>query len=99
MIVHQFVHHIRRGCCYDEAYPLDVLKLIDLTQDALVHALTLHDLYQEGLPVEEYDRVLAKYEHLISEKFRLLRSSVEDPEAFSKVIADFQKFDPKTKPM
>ena len=78
-------------------YAVDLLKLIDLTQNALVHALTLQELYQDGLPPEKYDTLHSKHEDRLSERFQLLRSSVENPEAFSKVVADFQKIDPKKK--
>jgi hypothetical protein len=79
-------------------YAADVLKLIEFTQNALVHALTMQEMYQEGLKPEEYDNLHSKHEDLLSEKFQLLRSSVENPEAFSKAVEGFQKIDPKTKP-
>jgi hypothetical protein len=79
-------------------YAVDVLKLIDFTQNALIHGLTMQEMYQEGLQPEEYDRLHAKHENLMSEKFRLLRSSVDNPEAFSKAVGGFQRIDPKTRP-
>ena len=82
----------------DKPYAVDVLKLIDLTQNALIHALTLQEMYQEGLKPEEYDLVHAKHEKLMSGKFQMLRSSVDNPEAFSRAVGGFQKIDPKTRP-
>lgn len=79
-------------------YRLDILKLIDLTQNAMIHALTLQEMYQDGLQPEEYDRLHSKHETLVIEKFQLLRSSIENPEAFSKAVEGFQTIDPKTRP-
>jgi hypothetical protein len=58
----------------------------------------MQEMYQEGLKPEEYDNVHSKHEDRLSERFRLLRSSVESPEAFSKAVEGFQKMDPKTQP-
>jgi len=82
----------------DKPYSVDVLKLIDFTQNALVQALTMQELYQDGLTPEKFDEVHAKYENLMSERFRLLRASVENPEAFSKAVAEFRKLDPSNRP-
>jgi hypothetical protein len=85
-------------CAMAKPYEVDVLKLIELTQNAMIHALTLQEMYQEGLQPEDYDRLHAKHENLMSAKFQLLRSSVDNPEAFSKAVGDFQRIDPKTRP-
>jgi hypothetical protein len=79
-------------------YAADVLKLIDLTQNALIHALTLQEMYQERLESAEYDHIHTKHENLMRERFQILRSSVENPEAFAKAVEGFQRIDPKTRP-
>jgi hypothetical protein len=81
-----------------QAYAMDVLRLIDLTQRAMAHALTLQEMYQENLSADRYDDLFPKHERLMSEKFQLLRTSVENPEAFAKAVASLQKIDPKSRP-
>jgi len=81
-----------------QPYALDVVKLIDLTQNALSHAWTLQEMYEEGLPADRYDTLKAKYDAVSREKCEMLRSAVENPTAFAKAVVDFQRLDPKTKP-
>ena len=78
------------------AYKLGIFKLIDVAENALTHALTMQEMYEEDLEPAQYDDVHAKHQRLMSEEFQTVRDSVENAQQFEKAVGSIQRDHPKS---
>lgn len=75
-------------------YAVDVLKLIDLAAECFdSRSNRLQEMYQESLEPEQYGRAHAKHEPVMSEKFQLLRASVEIPRLLQELLCSLDQPD------
>ncbi len=80
------------------AREVDIVKLLDIVQDLLAHALTLQQMYQENLEPEEYARLRAGNELLARQNCAPVRASLHAPDSFEAAVNAFAQMDPKHRP-
>ena len=70
------------------SYRLGILKLIDVAQNALIHALTIQEMYEKNLEPAQYDEVHAKHKRLVRERFQA--------QEFQRAVGSLQRDHPKS---
>ena len=74
---------------------IHLLKLLDVLQNLLAHALTLQTMYQEDLEPKECDRLRAKNDAVAKKNCAPLRYSVGTTGSFAAAMKEFSRIDPK----
>jgi hypothetical protein len=75
-------------------YPSDVRKLLQYFEDLFAHAATLQELISTD-DDRTYEDIRPTYDRQAAAEFALFYLAIDDPQAFAKVVSDFQNAHPK----
>ena len=74
--------------------PIDFRKLLQYFEDLFAHAATLQELVSTD-DERTYDDIRPTYDRQAASEFALFYQAIDDPAAFSKVVAEFVNAHPK----